>query len=74
LVFDGVTLARPLPDIIAALRSGDVRAVKGPTAKMMRELGLEASAARVAAATATYSMAISSTTPKPMVLTTRHWS
>jgi LPPG:FO 2-phospho-L-lactate transferase len=92
LAFDGVTLARPHPDIIAALRSGDVRAViicpsnpfisiepilaisgmreaikasgapvvavspiiggqavKGPTAKMMRELGLEASAAGVAA-------------------------
>jgi LPPG:FO 2-phospho-L-lactate transferase len=92
LVFEGVTLARPHPDIMAALRSGDVRAViicpsnpfisvepilalsgvrdairasgapvvavspiiggqavKGPTAKMMRELGLEASAAGVAA-------------------------
>jgi LPPG:FO 2-phospho-L-lactate transferase len=92
LTFDGVTLARPHPDIAAALRSGDVRAViicpsnpfisvepilalpgmrdaikasrapvvavspiiggqavKGPTAKMMRELGLEASAAGVAA-------------------------
>jgi LPPG:FO 2-phospho-L-lactate transferase len=92
LNFDGVTLARPHPDIIAALRSGDVRAViicpsnpfisvepilaipgmreaikasgapvvavspiiggkaiKGPTAKMMRELGREASAAGVAA-------------------------
>src|SRR5215218_417702 len=92
LAFDGVTLARPQADIIAALCSGDVRtvivcpsnpfisvepilaipgmrdsikasgapviavspiiggrAVKGPTAKMMRELGLEASAAGVAA-------------------------
>ena len=36
LAFDGVSLARP-------------QAVKGPTAKMMRELGLEASAAGVAA-------------------------
>jgi LPPG:FO 2-phospho-L-lactate transferase len=92
LAFDGVTLARPHPEIIAALRSGEVRAViicpsnpfisiepilaipgmrdaikasgapvvavspiigghavKGPTAKMMRELGLEASSAGVAA-------------------------
>jgi LPPG:FO 2-phospho-L-lactate transferase len=92
LAFDGAPLARPHPDIIAALRSGEVRAViicpsnpfisiepilalpgmrealkesgapvvavspiiggqavKGPTAKMMRELGLEASAAGVAA-------------------------
>jgi LPPG:FO 2-phospho-L-lactate transferase len=92
LVFDGVTLARPHADIVAALRSGNVRAViicpsnpfisvepilaipgmrdaikasgapvvavspiiggqavKGPTAKMMRELGLAASAAGVAA-------------------------
>jgi LPPG:FO 2-phospho-L-lactate transferase len=92
LAFNGVTLARPHPEIIAALHSGDVRAViicpsnpfisvepilalpgmreaikasrapvvavspiiggqavKGPTAKMMRELGLEASAAGVAA-------------------------
>jgi LPPG:FO 2-phospho-L-lactate transferase len=90
--FDGVTLAQPHADIMAALHSGDVRAViicpsnpfisvepilaiprmrdaiktsgapvvavspiiggkavKGPTAKMMRELGLEASAAGVAA-------------------------
>jgi LPPG:FO 2-phospho-L-lactate transferase len=92
LVFDGVSSARPHADIVAALRSGNVRAVivcpsnpfisvepiltirgmreaikasgapvvavspiisgqavKGPTAKMMRELGLEASAAGVAA-------------------------
>ncbi|MBR0934370.1 2-phospho-L-lactate transferase [Bradyrhizobium jicamae] len=92
LVFDGAPLARPQADIVAALRSGDVRAViicpsnpfisiepilaipgmrdaikasgapvvavspiiggkavKGPTAKMMRELGLEVSAAGVAA-------------------------
>ena len=92
LAFEGVTLARPHPGIIAALRSGEVRAViicpsnpfisvepilaipgmreaikasgapiiavspiiggqavKGPTAKMMRELGLEVSAAGVAA-------------------------
>ena len=92
LAFDGATLARPQADIMAALRSGDVRAViicpsnpfisiepilamsgmrdaikvsgapvvavspiiggqavKGPTAKMMGELGLEASAAGVAA-------------------------
>jgi LPPG:FO 2-phospho-L-lactate transferase len=92
LVFDGVMHARPQAEIVAALRSGDVRAVivcpsnpfisiepilalpgmrdaiktsgapviavspiigghavKGPTAKMMRELGLEASAAGVAA-------------------------
>jgi LPPG:FO 2-phospho-L-lactate transferase len=92
LAFEGVTRARPQADIIAALRSGDVRtvivcpsnpfisvepilaipgmrdsikasgapivavspiiggrAVKGPTAKMMRELGLEVSAAGVAA-------------------------
>jgi LPPG:FO 2-phospho-L-lactate transferase len=92
LAFEGVTLARPQADIMAALRSGEVRAVivcpsnpfisiepilamsgmreaikasgapvvavspiiggravKGPTAKMMRELGLEASAAGVAA-------------------------
>jgi LPPG:FO 2-phospho-L-lactate transferase len=92
LAFEGATLARPHVDIVAALRSGDVRsviicpsnpfisiepmlamsgmrdaikasgapvvavspiiggrAVKGPTAKMMRELGLEASAAGVAA-------------------------
>jgi LPPG:FO 2-phospho-L-lactate transferase len=92
LAFDGVTLARPQADIVAALRSSDVRAViicpsnpfisvepilaipgmrdaikasgapvvavspiiggravKGPTAKMMRELDLEASAAGVAA-------------------------
>src|SRR6202011_5022132 len=92
LAFEGATLARPHADIVAALRSGDVRAVivcpsnplisiepilamsgmrdaikasgapvvavspiiggqavKGPTAKMMRELGLEASAAGVAA-------------------------
>jgi LPPG:FO 2-phospho-L-lactate transferase len=91
LAFDGAKLARPHPDIIAALRSGEVRAViicpsnpfisiepilampgmreaikasaapvvavspiiggqavKGPTAKMMRELGLEVSAAGVA--------------------------
>jgi LPPG:FO 2-phospho-L-lactate transferase len=92
LVFDGATDARPQAGIVAALRSGDVRAVivcpsnpfisvepilsvpgmreairasgapvvavspiiggeavKGPTAKMMRELGLEVSAAAVAA-------------------------
>jgi LPPG:FO 2-phospho-L-lactate transferase len=92
LVFDGVTTARPHAEIVAALRSGNVRgvivcpsnpfisiepiltipgmreaikasgapvvavspiiggqAVKGPTAKMMRELGVEASAAGVAA-------------------------
>ena len=92
LVFDGVSSARPHADIVAALRSGNVRAlivcpsnpfisvepilaipgmreaikasgapvvavspiiggqaVKGPTAKMMRELGLEASATGVAA-------------------------
>jgi LPPG:FO 2-phospho-L-lactate transferase len=92
LVFDGVTHARPQGEVVAALRSGDVRAiivcpsnpfisvepilaipgmsdaikasdapvvavspiiggeaVKGPTAKMMRELGLEVSAAAVAA-------------------------
>ena len=92
LAFDGATLARPQADIMAALRSGDVRAViicpsnpfisiepilamsgmrdaikvsgapvvavspiiggqavKGPTAKIMGELGLEASAAGVAA-------------------------
>jgi len=92
LAFEGMTLARPHPDIIAALGSGEVRAViicpsnpfisiepilamsgmreaikasgapvvavspivggqavKGPTAKMMRELGLEASSAGVAA-------------------------
>jgi len=92
LMFDGVTCARPHADIVAALRSGNVRAVivcpsnpfisvepilsipgmgeaikasgapvvavspiiggqavKGPTAKMMRELGLEVSAAGVAA-------------------------
>ena len=92
LAFDGVTRARPQADIVAALRSGDARAViicpsnpflsvepilaipgmrdaikasgapvvavspiiggravKGPTAKMMRELGLEASAAGIAA-------------------------
>ena len=92
LAFDGVTLARPQADIVAALHSGGVRAViicpsnpfisvepilaipgmrevvkasgapvvavspiiggqavKGPTARMMRELGLEASAAGVAA-------------------------
>ncbi len=92
LAFDGATHARPHPDIVATLRSGDVRAViicpsnpfisiepilalpgmrdaieasgapviavspiiggqavKGPTAKMMRELGLEVSAAGVAA-------------------------
>jgi LPPG:FO 2-phospho-L-lactate transferase len=92
LAFEGATLARPHPDIVAALRSGDARAViicpsnpflsvepilaipgmrdaikasgapvvavspiiggravKGPTAKMMRELGLEASAAGIAA-------------------------
>ncbi len=92
LAFDGVTLARPQADIMAALRSGEVRAVvvcpsnpfisiepilalpgmrdaikasgapvvavspiiggqavKGPTAKMMRELGLEVSSAGVAA-------------------------
>jgi LPPG:FO 2-phospho-L-lactate transferase len=92
LIFDGVTDARPHADIVAELRSGDVRAVivcpsnpfisvepilsipgmreaikasgapvvavspiiggeavKGPTAKMMRELGLEVSAAAVAA-------------------------
>jgi LPPG:FO 2-phospho-L-lactate transferase len=92
LVFDGVTHARPQGEVVAALRSGDVRAiivcpsnpfisvepilaipgmsdaikasdapvvavspiiggeaVKGPTAKMMRELGLEVSAVAVAA-------------------------
>jgi LPPG:FO 2-phospho-L-lactate transferase len=92
LAFEGVTLARPQADIMAAFGSGEVRAVivcpsnpfisiepilaisgmrdaikasgapvvavspiiggqavKGPTAKMMRELGLEASAAGVAA-------------------------
>jgi len=92
LAFDGVTRARPLADIVAALRSGNVRAVivcpsnpfisvepilgvpgmreaieasgapvvavspiiggqavKGPTAKMMRELGLPVSASGVAA-------------------------
>jgi LPPG:FO 2-phospho-L-lactate transferase len=92
LVFDGVTRARPHADIMAALRSGNVRAVivcpsnpfisvepiltipgmreaikasgapvvavspiiggqavKGPTAKMMRELGREVSSAGVAA-------------------------
>ena len=92
LAFDGVTLARPQADIVAALHSDGVRAViicpsnpfisvepilaipgmrevvkasgapvvavspiiggqavKGPTARMMRELGLEASAAGVAA-------------------------
>jgi LPPG:FO 2-phospho-L-lactate transferase len=92
LAFDGAALARPHADIIAALLSGEVRAViicpsnpfisvepilavpgmreaiktsgapvvavspiiggqavKGPTAKMMRELGLQASAAGVAA-------------------------
>jgi LPPG:FO 2-phospho-L-lactate transferase len=92
LAFDGVTRARPHPDIATALRSGEIRAViicpsnpfisvepilaipgmrdaikasgapvvavspiigghavKGPTAKMMRELGLEVSAAGVAA-------------------------
>jgi len=92
LAFEGVTLARPHANIVAALRSGDVRAViicpsnplisvepilavpgmrdaikasgapvvavspiiggqavKGPTAKMMGELGLEVSAAGVAA-------------------------
>jgi LPPG:FO 2-phospho-L-lactate transferase len=92
LVFDGVTHARPQGEVVAALRSRDVRAiiicpsnpfisvepilaipgmsdairasgapvvavspiiggaaVKGPTAKMMRELGLEVSAAAVAA-------------------------
>ncbi len=91
LAFEGVELARPHAEIVAALRSGEVRAVivcpsnpfisiepilaisgmrdaiegsgapvvavspiiggravKGPTAKMMRELGLEASAAGVA--------------------------
>ncbi|MBV8923925.1 MAG: 2-phospho-L-lactate transferase [Bradyrhizobium sp.] len=91
LAFDGATSARPHADIVAALRSNEVRAViicpsnpfisiepilamsgmrdaieasgapvvavspiiggkavKGPTAKMMRELGLEASAAGVA--------------------------
>src|ERR1700750_1658465 len=92
LVFDEASCARPQADIVAALRSGEVRAViicpsnpfisikpilavpgmrdaiktsgapvvavspiiggqavKGPTAKMMRELGLEASAAGGAA-------------------------
>ena len=92
LAFEGVALARPQADIMAALSSGELRAVivcpsnpfisvepilaipgmrdaikasggpvvavspiigglavKGPTAKMMRELGLEASAAGVAA-------------------------
>jgi LPPG:FO 2-phospho-L-lactate transferase len=92
LAFEGAALARPHPDIVSALRSGEVRAViicpsnpfisvepilavpgmrdaikasgapvvavspiiggqavKGPTAKMMRELGLQASAAAVAA-------------------------
>src|SRR5204862_4253784 len=92
VAFEGVAQARPHADIVAALRSGEVRAVivcpsnpfisiepilaipgmrdaikasgapvvavspliggqavKGPTAKMMRELGLEASAAGVAA-------------------------
>jgi LPPG:FO 2-phospho-L-lactate transferase len=92
LVFDGIEPARPQPEIVAALGSGNVRAiivcpsnpfisvepilaipgmrdaikasgapvvavspiigreaVKGPTAKMMRELGLEVSAAAVAA-------------------------
>jgi len=92
VAFEGVAHARPHADIVAALRSGEVRAVivcpsnpfisiepilamsgmrdainasgapvvavspiiggqavKGPTAKMMRELGLEASAAGVAA-------------------------
>jgi LPPG:FO 2-phospho-L-lactate transferase len=92
LAFEGAALARPHGDIVAALRSDEVRAViicpsnpfisiepilaisgmreaikassapvvavspiiggqavKGPTAKMMRELGLEASAAGVAA-------------------------
>jgi LPPG:FO 2-phospho-L-lactate transferase len=91
LAFEGVEVARPHAEIVAALRSGEVRAVivcpsnpfisiepilaisgmrdaiegsgapvvavspiiggravKGPTAKMMRELGLEASAAGVA--------------------------
>ena len=91
LAFDGVTLARPQPDIVASLRSGGVRAViicpsnpfisvepilampgvrqslirckapviavspiiagravKGPTAKMMTELGLDPSAGTVA--------------------------
>jgi len=92
LSFEGAAQAKPQPDIIAALRSGSVRAVivcpsnpfisvepilaipgmrdalkqsgapivavspiiggeavKGPTAKMMRELGLDVSAAAVAA-------------------------
>jgi LPPG:FO 2-phospho-L-lactate transferase len=92
LAFEGTALARPHADIVAALGSGDVRAVivcpsnpfisiepilaipgmrdaikasgapvvavspiidgqavKGPTAKMMRELGFEPSAAAVAA-------------------------
>ena len=92
LAFEGAALARPHPDIVAALGSGEVRAViicpsnpfisiepilaipglrdaikasdapvvavspiiggqavKGPTAKMMRELGLEVSAGGVAA-------------------------
>ena len=92
LAFEGVTRARPHANIVAALRSGDVRAViicpsnpfisvepilavpgmrdaikasgapvvavspiiggqavKGPTTKMMGELGLEVSAAGVAA-------------------------